>query len=301
MEEDFRKEARKQYLHYFRFWFIGIGILAAACIAMKFVDRARNNVPRTNADAPEERVYDYADVLTDQEEEKLREYIDKTEKKLHIDIVLVTFSKSVEGEEALAQGLDSADWERNMQTIADDFWDKNRFGYNKGFEGDGVLLLHNWYQGQNGEHLSTSGSVEERFSVYDIDQVLYAVDDYYATDPYKAYRAYVEEVAGLMGHSLSLPFSWGLVIVLPIIVAICYAVSGSSQKKAQNTVAVNAYVAGGKPELNGEEDALIRKNVTSRRIETDSPRSGSGGGNHGGGGHHYSGSGASHGGGSHRH
>lgn len=32
MEEDFKKEARKQYLHYFRFWFIGIGILAAACI-----------------------------------------------------------------------------------------------------------------------------------------------------------------------------------------------------------------------------------------------------------------------------
>lgn len=85
MEEDFRKEARKQYLHYFRFWFIGIGILAVACIAMKFVDQARSNVPRTNTDAPAERVYDYADVLTDQEEEKLREYIDKTEKK-HSDI-----------------------------------------------------------------------------------------------------------------------------------------------------------------------------------------------------------------------
>lgn len=301
MEEDFRKEARKQYLHYFRFWFIGIGILAVACIAMKFVDQARSNVPRTNTDAPAERVYDYADVLTDQEEEKLREYIDKTEKKLHIDIVLVTFSKSVEGQEALEQGLDSTDWEQNMQTIADDFWDKNQFGYNKGFEGDGVLLLHNWYQGQNGEHLSTSGSVEERFSVYDIDEVLYAVDEYYATDPYKAYRAYVKEVASLMGHSLSLPFSWGLVIVLPIIVAICYAVSGSSQKKAQNTVAVNAYVAGGKPEVNGQEDALIRKNVTSRRIETESPKTGSGGGSSGGGGHHHSSSGASHGGGSHRH
>ena len=246
-------------------------------------------------------VYDYADVLTDREEENLREYIDRAEKKLHIDIVLVTFSKSVEGEEALEQGLDSRDWERNMQTIADNFWDQNRFGYNKGFEGDGVLLLHNWYQGQNGEHLSTSGSVEARFSVSDIDQVLYAVDDYYASDPYRAYMAYVKEVERLMGHSLSLPFSWGLVIVLPILVAVFYAVNGASQKKARNTVAVNAYVTGGKPELNGQEDVLIRKNVTSRRIETQTAKGGSGGGSSGGGGHHRSSSGASHGGGSHRH
>ncbi len=291
MEDDFKKEARKQYLHYFRFWFLGIAVLAAACIVMIFVQRARNNAPRANTDAPVERVYDYADVLTDQEEENLREYIDRAEKKLHIDIVLVTFSKSVEGEEALEQGLDSRDWERNMQTIADNFWDQNRFGYNKGFEGDGVLLLHNWYQGQNGEHLSTSGSVEARFSVSDIDQVLYAVDDYYASDPYRAYMAYVKEVERLMGHSLSLPFSWGLVIVLPILVAVFYAVNGASQKKARNTVAVNAYVTGGKPELNGQEDVLIRKNVTSRRIETQTAKGGSGGGS----------SGASHGGGSHRH
>ncbi|MCI8787514.1 MAG: TPM domain-containing protein [Lachnospiraceae bacterium] len=301
MEDDFKKEARKQYLHYFRFWFLGIAVLAAACIVMIFVQRARNNAPRANTDAPVERVYDYADVLTDQEEENLREYIDRAEKKLHIDIVLVTFSKSVEGEEALEQGLDSRDWERNMQTIADNFWDQNRFGYNKGFEGDGVLLLHNWYQGQNGEHLSTSGSVEARFSVSDIDQVLYAVDDYYASDPYRAYMAYVKEVERLMGHSLSLPFSWGLVIVLPILVAVFYAVNGASQKKARNTVAVNAYVTGGKPELNGQEDVLIRKNVTSRRIETQTAKGGSGGGSSGGGGHHRSSSGASHGGGSHRH
>ena len=109
MEDDFKKEARKQYLHYFRFWFLGIAVLAAACIVMIFVQRARNNAPRANTDAPVERVYDYADVLTDQEEENLREYIDRAEKKLHIDIVLVTFCKSVDGEEALDPGLDSRD------------------------------------------------------------------------------------------------------------------------------------------------------------------------------------------------
>ena len=301
MEEDFKKEARKQYLHYFRYWFIGIGILAVACIVAALSARTRD-MPRANNEAPKERVYDYADVLTDAEEKDLREYIAKTERELHIDIVLVTFSQSVEGQEAMEQyGLRSADWEQNMRDLADDFWDENKFGYNAGFEGDGVLLLHNWYEGQNGEHLSTSGRVEERFSLHDIDEVLYAVDDYYASDPYRAYMAYVKEVERLMGHSLSLPFSWGLVIVLPILVAVFYAVNGASQKKARNTVAVNAYVTGGKPELNGQEDVLIRKNVTSRRIETQTAKGGSGGGSSGGGGHHRSSSGASHGGGSHRH
>ena len=300
MEEDFKKEARKQYLHYFRFWFLAIGILAVACVVMAIVNRGKDE-SRTNNEAPQERVYDYADVLTDAEEADLREYIAEKEKERHIDIVLVTFSQSVEGEEAMEKyGLNSTSWEQNMQTIADDFWDENKFGYNKGFEGDGVLLLHNWYEGQNGEHLSTSGSVEEWFSLQDIDQVLYAVDEYYATDPYRAYRAYVDEVCDLMDMSLSLPFSWGMVVLLPIIVAVFYAINGSHQKKAENTVAVNAYVADGRPEIRDREDALLRKNVVTRKIETSSG-GGGGGGHSGGGGHHTSSGGASHGGGSHRH
>ena len=69
---------------------------------MAVVNRSRGDVPRTNNEAPTERVYDYADVLTDQEEADLRRYIAETEKKLHIDIVLVTFSQSVEGADAMA-------------------------------------------------------------------------------------------------------------------------------------------------------------------------------------------------------
>lgn len=300
METDFKKEARKQYLRYFRFWFLAIGILAVACVALKLIRQAGGDVPRTNQEAPTERVYDFADVLTDTEEADLREYIAEMEKKRGIDIVLVTINQSVEGQEAKEEyGLRSTSWEQNMQDIADDFWDENHFGYNKGFEGDGALLLHNWYPGQNGEHLSTSGSVEARFSLDDIDQVLYAVDEYYDSNPYMAYRAYVREVSDLMDSSLSLPFSWGFVVILPIVAALCYGISGSVQKKAQNTVATNAYVAGGRPELRGKADELIRKNVTFRKIETSG--GGGGGRSGGGGGHHTSSGGASHGGGSHRH
>lgn len=302
MEEDFRKEARKQYLHYFRFWFFAIGILAVICIAAAAARGNGERVSRTNKEAPGERVYDYAEVLTDREEEELRQYIAEQESELGIDIVLVTIRKPVEGDEALEQGLPSRDWSRNMQAAADDFWEENRFGYNKAFEGDGILLLSNWYEGQKGEMFSTSGKVEYALSSYDIDRMLDAVYVYIDTDPYRAYRAYVDQIGDLMNRSIAssiAPFMWGMVLVLPAVIALVYAFYGLNQKKTQNTVAVNAYVTGGKPDMRDKTDAFLRKNVVTRRIQTDSKSTGGSGG-HGGGGHHRSSSGASHGGGGRR-
>lgn len=293
-QKEYSREAMKQYLHYFRIWFLIIGVLAILCIVFGF----RKSV---NHEAPLERVYDYADVLTDEEEEKLRLHIAKKEQQAHIHIVLVTIDVSVEGAKAKEQyGYRHTDWERNMQDLADDFWDAKHYGYNKAFEGDGVLLLHNWYPGQNGEHLSTSGKVEYAFSMSDIDRVLYAVDDWYETDPYRAYMAYVDQVCELFQGASKGLISWIMVLVVPIVVAGIYAAANLKQKKAKNTTAVNAYVAGGRPVLHDSQDTFIRKSVITRRIETSSSGHHSGGGG-GGGGHHHSSSGASHGGGSHRH
>lgn len=299
MEKDYKREAVRQYLRYFRFWFVLAGILAAVCAGLYFLKPPREAGPRTNTEAPKERVFDYADVLSEKEEEELRRCIAEKEKKLGIDIVLLTIDYSVEGREAAEKyGLRYQDWERNMQDIADDFWDENKFGYNKGFEGDGILLLHNWYGGQNGEHISTSGSVERAFGSRDIDRLLDAVDAYYAEDPCKAYRAFVEKVEEQLDAPLLPPVPWLAVLLLPVLIAAVYAAGHLSQNKAVNTTAVNAYVAGGKPEIKDSTDTFIRKSVVTRKIETSS---GSRGGSSGGGGHHRSSSGASHGGGSRRH
>lgn len=303
MGDSIKKEARKQYFHYFRVWFIVIGILLVVTVIMGVKHVIESNVPRTNFSAPAERVYDYADVLTDAEEESLRQRIAEVESTRHIDIVLVTFNQSVEGEEAMRQyGYRSANWEQNMMDYADDFWDQNQYGYNKGFEGDGCILVHNWYEGQNGEHLSTSGRVEDRCSVRDIDTVLDAVDAYYATDPYRAYMAYIDRISSLMsGGTQTDSFSFATSFVLPLIAALIYALTNLSQKKAKDTTTASTYVEGGKPVMKARADDFIRKSVVTRKIETSSSGGHSGGGHSGGGGHHTSSSGASHGGGSHRH
>lgn len=305
MSDDLKKEARRQYVHYFRIWFIITGILLVVTIATGIAYSARNGkIERENTSAPEERVYDYADVLTDEQEELLREYIAEKEEKYHADFVIMTFNQPVMGEEAKAQyGYRSTDWTQNMMDIADDFWDENGYGYNKDFEGDGSILIDNRYpvEHEGGEWLSTSGRVETALSVDDIDNILYAVDEYYDTDPYSAYMAYIDSLCGyLAGPAETMTGSFGywlFAAVVTGIVAAIYAACHLGKNKAKNDVAVNAYVAGGRPVMHNKQDAFIRKNVVQRRIETSS----SSGGSSGGGGHHVSSSGASHGGGGHRH
>lgn len=299
MGNDYRREARKEYLRYFRIWFIIVGVLAVIAAISAGVRHSANNAPRNNTSSPVERVYDYANVLTDEEEEKLRSQIAEAENRLHMDIVIVTINESVEGAEA-QERFGSSRWEKNMQTLADDFWDENGYGYNKSFEGDGILLLHNWYEGQNGEHLSTSGKAEWHLTSSDIDQLLYEVDRYYATDLYRAYSNFLEAVVSMFDNSFTVYFTFWLgAVVLSTIVAAVYACVGLRNTKAKDTTAVNAYVADGKPVMRFKRDDFIKKHVTQHHIERSS--SGGGGRSGGGGGHHTSSSGASHGGGSHRH
>lgn len=291
MDKEIAREARKQYFHYFRLWFILVGILAVICAAAWGIKHMRSGeVQRTNNDAPAERVYDNADVLTDGEEQQLREYIAQCEAQYHIDLVLVTINEDVE-----SQGY----WDTVMMNTADDLYDENNYGYNK-IHGNGALLLDNWYEdeagSQKGSWLSTCGIVESCMGDYEIDKVLDAVYNRVESSPYEAYKAYVDTTCRIVNQearSQGLP--WWVVVIVPILAAVFFAVSHLSQAKAKDTVAVNAYVAGGEPVMRASNDDFIRKNVVTRRIETSS-----GGGGHSGGGHHVSRGGVSHGGGGRR-
>ena len=310
METDYKKEAIRQYLKYFRVWFIIIAVLAVVLAAAASIWNLRHRFSRTNMEAPEERVYDYADVLTDSEEERLRNQIAKMEQKLGMDIVIVTIDQSVEGSIAQEKyGYNTIRWEDNMRDLADDFWDNHKYGFNTsyltdGIEGDGVLLLDNRYEGQKGEHLSTSGAAERRMSSRDIDNILWnTVDVYYDISPYKAYSAFVSELEIYLGDRGEAPLPWLGVIAGPVLVMLFYIAWGASKDKTKKTTTAYTYLAEGKPIINARRDEFIRKNVVTRHVPRSSGGSGGGGGGHssGGGGHHHSSSGASHGGGSHRH
>lgn len=285
MDKEIKKEALKQYFRYFRVWFSGLAIFLVISIVSVFGGKTDGNVVRNNSKAPTERVFDQADLLTSTEEQKLRELIARSEEEIKADIVIVTIKQSM--------GSSAASQDKSMMKYADDFYDKNYFGYNKE-RGNGVLLLDNRYTGQEMRWLSTCGNVKKSFSENDISLVLDAA--FYADKNgsyYDAYKAAIDTTVNLMKtNSKASPIPWWCILVFPIAAALIFAVKNLVPKKADVTTRANTYVPGGKPVVKVRRDDFMRKNVVTRRIETNN-----GGGN---GGSHISGSGVSHGGGGRR-
>ncbi len=287
--------AMKQYFKYFTVWFIILGIAFAAFILTRL---GKETVVRTNDQAPAERVYDYADVLTDAEEDALREYIAECEEEAKIDIIVMTINEDVE-----SQG----EWESVMEAKADNFYDDNNYGYDKP-RGDGTLLLDNYYEGQMGTVTSTCGAVYEAFGYYENEAVLDAVYQYIDNAPYHAYRAFVSKSTSLMlaeNPSLVSPESGFMLVIFsiicPIIVALIFVVVKLNPRKAKDTTQPNTYVPESKARMNISTDNFLRKNTVTTRIDTSSSSGGSrssGGGGRGG--SRTSRSGTRHGGGSRR-
>lgn len=281
-EFNVKAEARKQYLKYFRGWFIVIAVLLVVSGVILAGKLLKKDSDRTNDEAPKERVFDEADVLTDKEEEKLRKLISKAEEKIHADIVLLTIDQSVEGKAAKEKyGYRFDDWVSNMDDIAENFYIDNLFGYDEEYSG-GILVM-NWYgagtaNSQRGVHLGLDGRAKEKISGREMDQITKKVQDVISAGgtPYKAYKAYVDKMVSLMGGGLPsyvmLVFALAAAIV-PLIVASIFIAVKSVSKEGKVTTNVNTYVSQNTGNKTMRDD-FIRKTVTSKRI----PKSTSSGG-----------------------
>lgn len=274
----------KKYFKHFRFIFIAIGILLVIFIGLKIASGSnKTEYVRTNTQCKQtERVFDYADKLTDEEEEALRELIAEKEDEIGCDIILMTINDP-------EIGSDYA-----MMNYADDFYDDNMYGYDEPW-GDGAIYLDNWANGYC--WFSTCGRVEDEYSMQDINRLLDQVCANVNNDPYGAYVTYVNSLSRTMsneGGYTQMPMS--SILLVAFIVTIIYVIYGVCTNKGKKTTTASTYVAGGRPVFNDRRDVFVTKHTTSRHIQ----RSSSGGGG-GGGGHHISSGGHSHGGGGGRH
>ncbi len=301
----------KQYFKYFRVLYIIFAVLFVIT-ALVFVGQLLKKekvAVRGNNECPTERVYDYADVLTDEEEDKLRERIAATEAKIECDLIIVTINEPILDYCGYEYNTDYY-WESAMMNYADDFYDENLYGYDQ-VHGDGALLLDNWYlegtsDSQAGSWLSTCGAVYARYSSYMIDDLLDEV--YYALDygPYRAYLEYIDHIERYMSKDLEkMPLiSFGACFWIGLIPAIIFVVTHLKSKEGDKTTTQSTYVdvvKSGNTVFKERRDELIDKRVTSVRIQTSS--GGGGGGGHRSGGHggsHRSSGGVSHGGGGRR-
>lgn len=287
----------KEYFRYFKWMYIILGVAAILYIFISVghsVLSGAANYQRTNTECTtDERVFDYGDVLTDKEEDKLRSLIAKREKQTGCDIVLITLQESLKD---YAREIDPhVPYDEFVRVYAEAFYEENNFGYDKP-NGNGVLLVDNWFREDDGRIYTwfcTTGKVKEAYNASQIDHILDNVYRYVEHDPYRAYKTYINDfyhdMMGIRMFNVYVP-AW-VPWIVGIISAVIFILCNRRSKRGAKTTTATTYVDGMEPEFKIREDRFLRKSVVQRKIQTSSSgghgggHSGGGGGSHGGGGH----------------
>lgn len=250
-----------------------------------------------------EKIYDFANILTDEEEQKLKERIDQFIEKNNMDMVIVT---------------DSFTYSRDSENeaYADDFYDYNDFGmpfeYNSG-----VLLLRNANPSDPYYHMSTTGNAQLYLSDSRIDSILDNIySDIKSGNYYEGFMEWIRRTDSYM--SMGKPSSASNYYLdnkgnmhklkpkyyppIPIAFLMGLAAAGttigimiSKNKMVKQAHKAGEYLDSDSINITKREDTYLRSHTTSYTISSSS----SGGHHHSGGGHsfHHSSSGHSHGGG----
>lgn len=290
----------REYLKFFRWVFLTIGILAILLLAVEVLHKMKSSAgyyERTNTECTQtQRVFDYADVLSDKEEQKLEQLIAKRQKQTCCDIVLVTLNESLK-EYARAIEPDVS-YDKFVKVYAEQFYEENQFGYDKP-NGDGVILVDNWYRESDGRIYTwfcTTGTVKDTYSNADIDHILDRVYRKIEKNPYQAYKTYVNDFYDdMMGNRVwHTDVSASVSVIVGVIGAAVFMILNWNARSGKNTTTAVTYVEGKRADFTGNRDTFVRKSVTKRHIQTSTSSSGghsgggghsSGGGSHGGGGH----------------
>lgn len=309
----------KEIFKVYKVWLIILAVIIVGLILTTVVRdmSATTYKDKSNADT-KQRVFDYADKLTDKQEEKLEALISKREKQTGYSIVLVTLNEDLKKWYDKNQDLiekhdyDGDYYESEMSdgpeykyicVYGNVFWDEHQFGFDgydedDYYSGDGVFFIDNWYDEKT--WFGTSGD-KMLINFYDdyygerSYHLLDLVSDIVVVSPYLAYRTYINTVyydkVGILDFTTYVsPFF--LVFVALIATVIFFFVKRNSTK-AKDTTAANTYV-NGVPVIRHQADIFVSQHVTRRTISSSSGGGGSRGGHHGGGGHSHGGHGGGH-------
>ncbi len=254
-----------------------------------------DNILNTPAVDASEKVYDFAELLTLSEEEKLYHQVEQFMDSANLDLAIVTISENNK---------------LNAREYADDFYDYNEFGTDS--EHSGVLFLVDMDTREI--YMSTTGKAISLYSDYRIDMTLDAISQEFSNQNY--YQGIVKFVTILKNYdTIGLPsnkdskyaigddgevyreFPWLIVLGVPFaITAIVIGVMIHKNKLVRAATSSREYLDKDSLKINTVSDRLIFTNTVAVPRSTGSSGSSSGGGSS----RHSGSSGRSHGGGGHR-
>ncbi len=280
------------------FVILGIGILCFIMYSVKSKANLKHDA-RSNEDCmTNERVFDYADKLSDSEEETLRSDIEELENLVGMDVVIVTVDQNTDLSEFGASAI-GGDIEYNTKEIAEKICDTYRFGWEEWPDGTylngkdastSVVIVANWQPTDRYVYLCTSGKARKRIS----DSKAVSITKYggkkLREDPFTGFERILKKTKSAMKSSGGgINFLSGPICALvALVAAIIFFAVNYSKKAGKDTTTASTY-SNGNAEILDRRDIFIRKEVHSVKIQSDSGSSGSsgGGGGHGGGGSHF--------------
>lgn len=258
------------------------------------------------------KIYDFSDVLTKEEEDKLREEMNEFITKYKTDLVIVI--------DSLAYSYDSMN-----ETYAADFYDYNDFGKDYPLY-DGILLFRNTYELDPYYDMYTFGNAQLYFTQDRYDYILDGIySDLHAGNYYNGFSRYIKYVTryysegkpgqannyyidengyaqerewGFSDSETTKAFPYGgMAIGSGIVTLIIVSIMAAKNKMVKKAVTANEYLVKSSINYTERRDDFVSSHTTSWTESDSSSGGGGGGGFHSSGG--SSGGGHSSGGGRH--
>lgn len=256
-----------------------------------------NNVKNTKYVDSNEKIYDFSDILTDEEEKELKTLIDSYIERTKMDVVILT--------DNVPYYTDSTN-----EDYAVDFYDYNDFGID--FDNyNGIILFRNTYESDPYFNIYTFGNAQLYFPYIRCESILdYIYEDlksknylegftkfieeinyYYDSGIDEEYKNYYVDDMGYLKKRYVPPILWGL-IISTFVTIIVLAVMISKNKMVKKESRANEYLDRNSIKYTKRNKKLISSHTTHHtRVDTSSgsgggfsSSSGSSGGGHGGGG-----------------
>lgn len=256
---------------------------------IKYKSSMEHNVLLTPSVNANEKIYDFAELLTEEEEKQLYDKVKEFIANTNLDLAIVTINTNVKD---------------STQEYADDFYDYNDFSI------DGLAFVIDM---QNRIfYISTAGKAMLYYDDYRIEYILSALDqEMYNHEYFNACNTLISQLTEYYNNGFSDNADKYVVIgtqiyrktpyLLLSIIAVVSAIIGTlilalRNKKIKLATNSNDYFDNKSFEITKDTKEFISSNTSRVYI----PPADSGGGGSSGGGFHSGSSGASHGGGGHR-
>lgn len=260
---------------------------------IEVTDDNRSNILQTPAVDETEKVYDFAELLTEEEEQNIYQKVTEFINKHQLDLVVVTINENDKG---------------SPSVYADDFYDYNKFGINS--SRDGILFLIDMEAREI--YMSTTGNAIIMYNDNRIEEALDAVYSYMTNQNYNTgIQNFISKIDDMAGQGVPSgnknayldekgnikyvkKISWLLLMIISLgITGIIMSILIFKNKLVRKKTTAKEYLKKESVKITSISEKLIGTNTIRHRIVDSSSsggsstHSGSSGISHGGGGHGF--------------